>query len=145
MISIVLTIRNDSTNTIDTELTINNLHEENIKTLDMLLRSKGIPYNWHNNISNIKNYTEIGLVSEHNIINRAKIEKFCEANYSDLKDILGKTYDFYLQIINNENSLLYECGKRINLSMIKFSVANSRFAILDNMIVKIVVVSYVEN
>lgn len=140
----ILIIRNDQVSSIDYEFMKNRAYEENIKTLDMLLRSKGIPKDWTKNISNLSNYTEIGLVYEELKLSRTKIEKFCEANYSDLKNILGKTYDFYVHVLTTGDSIIYSCGKQINISNVRLSIANSRFAILDNEIVKLTVVSYVE-
>ncbi|MEM3372717.1 MAG: hypothetical protein QXF76_00680 [Candidatus Anstonellales archaeon] len=140
----ILIIRNDHVSSIDYEISKNQAYEENIKTLDMLLRSKGIPKDWENNITNLSNYYEIGLVYEELKLSRKKIEKFCEANYSDLKKILGKTHDFYLQVLTIDDSIIYNCGKQINITNVRLSIANSRFAILDNEIVKLMVVSYVE-
>lgn len=67
-----------------------------LKVSDSLIRTKGIPENW-----NSSNVNVIGLASEENVLNFAKVSEFIymgNNEYTLTKNILIGKYDFFFSI-----------------------------------------------
>jgi len=97
---------------IDLYYTNNNLEETSHTVVNPLVLFSGEPYNWE--IKDFADLNRIGLVSERNVLNVQKVNKFVEYltnNYSDLraKMSLGK-YDFKFELHDFNGSIIKEGG-----------------------------------
>ncbi len=98
-----------------------------ISISDILLKSPGLPSNWTNNTANIQ---MLGLATSSNVLSSSKLSNFTNISYSNAKNLLGVTSEFYFYVEDLNGSRLYETGNSsISGNNI---VAITRFAILNN-------------
>lgn len=79
-----------------------------ISVSDQIIKSPGLPLDWHENVNRT---VSIGLVDHDRKLNQAKIDKFVNMSYGELRDYLGiENYQFRFRISSLENSLKFEGG-----------------------------------
>ncbi|MEM4662693.1 MAG: hypothetical protein QXM75_01600 [Candidatus Diapherotrites archaeon] len=75
-----------------------------------LMLSAGDPSDWY--LVPDQNIKSLGIASEPNILQRAKIESLASKDYNLVKNILGiQNYDFNLTIFSSSGRVLYSVGK----------------------------------
>ncbi len=72
---------------------------------DSLVRLGGVPDDW-----NATSVEVIGLASEENVLDPGKVSSFDSMNYSHVREVMTKRYDYYLRISDINGSVYLEKG-----------------------------------
>lgn len=133
----------------DTGAEFNALQSKALSLSDMLVKSGGVPARWER-----ANQTpdSFGLVQEPNVLDVNKLNKFFNMNYSDIKYVMGMDNEYYISIIDLDGNILYSirndtgdingAGSSNGGAADGQSASVTRFAILNNEIVKLRLVVY---
>ncbi|MEM3556122.1 MAG: hypothetical protein QXF56_05370 [Candidatus Micrarchaeia archaeon] len=120
--------------------------------LSQLLETSGNPSNWNKlGIINDNTVWSIGLVSERNVIDSEKLEKFVDLsngdNYTTIKRFIGlerESYEFNFTVYSLDGSVLYNTTRSPSASYgnASYSTMNTtalveRYALLNNSLVKL--------
>lgn len=120
-----------------TMLARNRMETELIGASEILVKSPGFPEDWETNSSNV---TVLGLASEPNMLNAAKLSNFTNLSYSHLRELLGLSHEFSFAVQDQTGNLLYAVGN--SSAGTSSSVTMTRFAVLDGQVVKVVVTAH---
>jgi len=103
------------------------LESQAISISDLLLKSRGIPKNWEENLSNV---SMIGLVNSQNVFVKSKLNNFTHMNYTKAKELLGIKNEFYFCVNSLNGNTLYQSGNSTLGE--NGSIGITRFAVLDS-------------
>jgi len=124
-------------NTLQQRLEYQELFAEAFTISELLIKNPGYPEDW-----TISNVEVLGLAKNSNVLSPNKVllfENMTRNNYATIKEKLGLTEDFKFEIERaNDSATLYEAPE-INLTYVHNVVTVTRFALLDDEPVKMMI------
>ncbi len=115
------------------------IYQKGLDVGEALVKTSGEPANWHSlNVANSSTVNSLGLASQDNVLDQAKIDRFGGMEYEEVRGILGLSReDFNLTIYNSTGGLgdaLHSFGQpSLNLTKVRVS----RYASLGDDVVEL--------
>ncbi len=127
-----------TTGDLDNTIKRNRLEATAVVASDLLIKSPGVPSNWTENPSTI---LAIGLVSQHNVFDKIKLENFTSLDYNSSSELLGlsQSQGFYFYIEDLDGNRKYQTGNSSANGQVVFI---TRYGILNGQKVKMRLMIY---
>lgn len=114
----------------ETERTID-MRDKAVLISDLLLKSEGYPKDW-----NSANVVTLGLAKENNKISNEKLNRLYEINCTRFKEIFDMKYNFFLEITDVNDNILFTDDKCGNYSNAEDIIPIQRYGLLEEKLIK---------
>lgn len=114
----------------ETERTID-MRDKAVLISDLLLKSEGYPKDW-----NSANVVTLGLAKENNKISNEKLNRLYEINCTRFKEIFDMKYNFFLEVTDINDNILFTDDKCGNYSNAEDIIPIQRYGLLEEKLIK---------